>query len=347
MQQESKLCLLYLGKKGAAENFIILARQLNQRLKNLKIIVSAENNKLSEILKLDCEVLVLNLRSNPIRTFFNLQTPKNRMQIEKFIFNVSHVYHYIPHFTDHIIYRAHLKSKFSIRSIHDHRRHPGDLWPNRISILRLLKKSNYVLFHSNYVASKLSKRVTFTSTTALPLESRIKKQASKNQDILFIGRVRKYKGIRTLIQAWKIVAENNERARLIIAGKGKLPHFQENARIVVKNYWLSSEEFYNLIDECHCLVFPYTEASQSGPLSIAAAANKIAVISNKGALGEQIRGTQAVFFDGTASSLAHSILTSLQMEPFETMVVNENLELCNVLIHLITDGMRENSGVPN
>ena len=98
--------------------------------------------------------------------------------------------------------------------------------------------------------------------------------------LLLIGRIRRYKGAKALIKAWKKVCHLDEFSKyhLVIAGKGtSLRLNTKKHRIHRMNYWLSDYEFDSLIENAKVVLFPYKEASQSGVLSKAMYAKKLSV----------------------------------------------------------------------
>ena len=150
--------------------------------------------------------------------------------------------------------------------------------------------------------------------------------------ILFIGRFRSYKGIRKLIQAWKILEPKFPKLRLVLAGSGRLPRINLGMRIEILDRWLSPTEIEHLIDGCACVVFPYKEASQSGPLSLAISAHKTVVITNVGGLLEQAKEGSYVLVDYSAESIAKGIEAALEVKISAINETLENRQLANYLL---------------
>jgi hypothetical protein len=91
------------------------------------------------------------------------------------------------------------------------------------------------------------------------------------------------------LAAWQKLGGNQQ--VLVIAGEGKLPRKAFTMQnVLVINRWLSEEEFHSLLFNSESVIFPYSEASQSGVLPIAMYLKKRIVITENGALLEQSKG---------------------------------------------------------
>jgi glycosyltransferase involved in cell wall biosynthesis len=101
--------------------------------------------------------------------------------------------------------------------------------------------------------------------------------------ILFIGRIRKYKGVDFLIDT---LSNSNIEIPLVIAGQGVISS-EINSRVVTINRWLTDSEIHWLILNAEVVVFPYSEASQSGLVPTCISLEKKIVLSDAGALIEQ------------------------------------------------------------
>ena len=132
---------------------------------------------------------------------------------------------------------------------------------------------------------------------------------------LFIGRIRTYKGLDVLLDAFDQVFEASANSvSLTIAGSGNLGPYESKlsrlSQIDVQNKWLSDREFGELIHSHDVLVLPYLEASQSGVVAAAHGSGKPVVAFSVGGISEQIHhevdGLLAV--DRSPEGLAREIL---------------------------------------
>jgi glycosyltransferase involved in cell wall biosynthesis len=102
---------------------------------------------------------------------------------------------------------------------------------------------------------------------------------------LFIGHIRKEKGIDLLLQAWDRFYSTAKNARLIIAGRPTTSfRFDEKELsqkgIVLRIRYLVDQDYFELIRDCHFIVLPYLQGTNSGVLSTVAAMGKLALTSD-------------------------------------------------------------------
>lgn len=124
-----------------------------------------------------------------------------------------------------------------------------------------------------------------------PSESRQAVQ-SLNGPILFFGRITPYKGLEYLLKAFRIVKKQQPDLRLQIVGEGDLqPYRQELAGlegIELINRWVSDAEIPSFFCNARMAVLPYTSATQSGVIPVAASFGLPVIATQVGGLVEQI-----------------------------------------------------------
>ena len=112
-------------------------------------------------------------------------------------------------------------------------------------------------------------------------------------DILFFGRIAKYKGLDTLLAAFQKVLEKKPSAKLTIAGSGT-PDFNlfgydfPKGSFTFINRYIEGPELSGLIRGSKIVVCPYKDATQSGVVMSAFAFCKPVVATKVGALPEMI-----------------------------------------------------------
>lgn len=149
---------------------------------------------------------------------------------------------------------------------------------NRKTIFKL---ADYLLVHNHNSIKELTKifnidynRVVQHPFPIMDLSKLIKEdtQIEKDTDFLFIGHLRKDKGIELLLDAWKDFYASNKRACLKVCGR-KLcdSNFDEN---VFSNYnidfnlhYITDEEYYRYIRRSRYVVLPYLQGTNSGIIS--------------------------------------------------------------------------------
>lgn len=115
---------------------------------------------------------------------------------------------------------------------------------------------------------------------------------TKPNNILFFGRISKYKGVEYLCQAMNIVLKQIPDATLTIAGGGDfyfdITGYINNPNIEFRNRFIGVRELSDLISSCTVVACPYTDATQSGVVMTAYSKNKPIVATSVGGLAEQI-----------------------------------------------------------
>lgn len=205
-----------------------------------------------------------------------------------------------------------------VRIIHDANPHPGEKFPPNFWIGLLTKDCSRIVTLSNYVARQLSTNHKVDSTKIIVcsfLTPKIQKYQDKNalspRKILLIGRGKKYQGQKLLEEAWNLIDKADK--ILVIAGEGFKPN-PKHLDIEYKNWWMTREEMIDEISSSDLVVFPYTEASQSGTIPICRALGKPVVVTPVGGLMEQVEeGVNGLICEEVGKvKLAQSISDALQ-----------------------------------
>lgn len=116
---------------------------------------------------------------------------------------------------------------------------------------------------------------------------------SSKSNILFFGRIDKYKGIPVLISALRIVQKKYPNVKLNIVGNGDLTVTLSDIKsmdnnICVFNRWIKDEEIASFFNSTDFVVLPYIHATQSGVIPLAYAFSKPVIATNVGSLDEQV-----------------------------------------------------------
>ena len=93
---------------------------------------------------------------------------------------------------------------------------------------------------------------------------------TKKYDFLFLGHLRKEKGVEVLIEAWKMFHDNHPNGRLCIAGYAPFgfdtsPYQGMNIDFIIQ--FLSDKQYHSLASSTKCIVLPYTKGTNSGVVS--------------------------------------------------------------------------------
>jgi glycosyltransferase involved in cell wall biosynthesis len=176
--------------------------------------------------------------------------------------------------------------------LHDAKRHPGDFWPSTRYIKKITKNSDFIITLSETVSHNLKMSNNKLRTAIYPhpvfdFGGITNVFELPENFILFIGRIRDYKGLNNLVHAFLSLSPSD--FYLVIAGQG-VPPSTSNSNIIVINRWLKDSEIAELISKSHVVAFPYNEASQSGLIPFCISENKKILITPLPGLVEQVKG---------------------------------------------------------
>ena len=205
--------------------------------------------------------------------------------------------------------------------VHDGMTHEGDrVGLAHRSLVRAARTSQSVIVMSRHVESLVHdwdpciRPILVPLGKLGPLQSRPDaddRYASPFMHALFLGRIRPYKGLGVLLEAWFEVERRGGGKRLTIAGEGDLVPYREalarlnNVRVV--NRWLSDVEIEAHLSSATVLVAPYLEASQSGLFALAATHELPVVGSRTGGLVEQLPES-ALVVPGDSDDLVRALM---------------------------------------
>jgi glycosyltransferase involved in cell wall biosynthesis len=330
-----KLRLIYLGTKGGGAEFF-------RELRNLSF--GSQQNSIEYV----CSDMYIRGEDEPALSNFDYVVPGIRTILRRPWLFVKFVYicfslsksksktinvFLMPSPQDAILYRIlKLRGEKSVFFIHDSIPHPGELWPRKKSIDWRLRKADGLVFLSKFVRrqaeEKLSKKNSvvlahppFKSLTKLSEKPEpINNLAKSLPTMLFIGRIRQYKGIIQLVTFRELI---KDKFNLVIAGEGNLPSGLEDFKIY--NYWLSESEMSRFLAHADVVIFPYVEASQSGVIPAAKQLNKVIIVSRIDGLLEQVEDYPRAF-----------TFTIGDRESFSEALTNAEIsvhEICNSASH--------------
>jgi len=111
--------------------------------------------------------------------------------------------------------------------------------------------------------------------------------------LLFFGRITEYKGLEILLRAFQLLQARRPELRLRIVGEGNIQPYRELIakvrHVEVINRWVEDAEVPRILQSASIVVVPYTSASQSGVIAVAANFARPVIATRVGAIPEQIR----------------------------------------------------------
>lgn len=143
-----------------------------------------------------------------------------------------------------------------------------------------------------------------------------------SSDLLFFGRIDKYKGINILLKAMKTVIAKFPYVKLNIVGNGDLSSYSSSLNelqnnIKVYNRWIKDEEVAGFVNQTKFVVIPYIHATQSGVIPLAYAFSKPVISTDVGCLSEQV-------IDGETGILVPEVDSELFADAIIKMLDDKN-----------------------
>lgn len=289
-------------------------------------------NELFSRLNVPCDIYVPNVIDEPLKIphvrrllFWKRPTPLRLMSLALFLVKMvvlGWLGHYkamlLAGFTswDYYIMKAwKLTGRPSMFIVHDGIMHDGEQDnANQRKLTYIMRHATELVFLSNFVRENVRRQLGIDKPSVIIPHGLIdygNLPASKENErpnVLFLGRVGKYKGVETLLEATKQLPPGSF-GKLIIAGKWMYePPKKLPSNVEVINRWLSNDEILTLISNSDIMVFPYKEASQSGVATLAVNYLKPSVVTTVGALPEQFPANGATLIEADdPSGLASAI----------------------------------------
>ncbi|HYW21786.1 MAG TPA: glycosyltransferase family 4 protein [Nodularia sp. (in: cyanobacteria)] len=195
-----------------------------------------------------------------------------------------------------------------VTTIHDLFSHPGDNqkvfaadYTRPIAFYRSQQLIVHTQIHKKTLNEKF--RIPNHKINVLPhgeLGSLYKRRSQSNNThqepytLLFFGRIWPYKGLKYLLEAMPLIAQQIPEVKLIIAGRGEnmdqyFPDGYDPQRYEIFNNFIPNEDVISLFERSTITVLPYIEASQSGVAALSYGMGTPVVASDIGGLSEIVR----------------------------------------------------------
>jgi len=328
-----KIALIYLGRRGAGLPISLeLARHLAETEELLMV--------LSETAAASVDWTSLGVKTLTAITYENLAQAVwswiDQRRIHRLAEQIAawkpDVLLFPMFYTWNPFLQARLRHIPSVIAVHDPRPHPGlsdklFQWLENRSI-RLAARG---LVFSQSLAPELARRgispekidtISLGAFDYKYVKSPTGFQSNATEQIaptlLFFGRITEYKGLEILLPAFQQVRLHHK-VQLLIAGDGDLrpyrPLLETCEGVEVINRWVADEEIPEIFQRADMVILPYTSASQSGVIPIAASFGLPVIATCTGGIPEQIQDGQ----------------NGLLIEPGSTEQLVEAIE------HLLTD----------
>lgn len=297
-----RVALIYLGRRGAGGWISFeLAQQLEEKSEAI-IVISHDMEQLFSWKSLRAEKVFTRTFRNIIFAIISLIIP---LQINALIRKIKQHKPDILLFTMFHPWNAYIQKKMqdvpSVAFVHDPRPHPDLMgWIyGKLEQASISKATRCIILSKNLVEDLVTRGISKNHIDIIPLglfrritpNSSLPSSKRSIPTLLFFGRIVPYKGIETLLQAYAELHKTRQ-IRLIIAGEGDLRPFHDFLYnlpdIEIMNYWIPEHEIGNIFSKSDLLILPYTSASQSGVIPIAASFSLPVIATRAGGIPEQI-----------------------------------------------------------
>jgi starch synthase len=210
-----------------------------------------------------------------------------------------------------------------VTTVHDPAAHPGfthwmsSLWERRSAKL----SERCVVLGETFVAHMKAKGIDEEKIDVIPhaifsFYDQFTQSAPPTREprsLLFFGRITEYKGIDVLIRAFRMSQHRRPDLELRIVGEGDMRPYRhllnDVDNVTVVNRWVDDAEVPEIFQSTDIVVVPYTSASQSGVIALAASFGRPVIATRVGAISEQIEDGESGLLvqPGSAEALSSAI----------------------------------------
>jgi len=328
-----RILVVTLGRHGGVTEYGWLMTRALTRHADVAVIYSSFADNRDKWAALDCRQLEVRTISGRVSLLLSFLAFARFARIRRFSreFRPDVVYYPGGHVWKPLLDVLLPRSAATVVTVHDPHLHLGEDslgfrllgWANRRRVTGyvLLNQSQHADFvarfgldHSQVIviphgvfddySSASDKAPDITALTGIGV-------SDLGRYLLFVGRIRRYKGVDTLLTAYTMLAPE-EAGPLVIAGSGNLTdsekerlHTLNGRPVYFVNNWLSDAEIAALVSSARFVVLPYHSATQSGVIPLASAFGIPAIASATDGLVEQVVDgkTGLLFPPGEAGAL--------------------------------------------
>lgn len=340
------IMLLYLGRRGVMSRFTLEAMRAARGVPEIaaSVCVSRQNESFSSFYEFGENLLLLDTFATNSGAFFaawripflwqRLATAIRKRHVETVIELMPHVWS--PFLASAI---RHTGADY-ITIAHDASAHPGD-WTGLANgfLNTAMVQADRVITLSQVVRSRLEEtgrvspdRITslfLPDVTYAPLATRRTRAPDAPLRLLFLGRIKPYKGIGIFLDALEYLHEIGVRVEAGVFGEGALG--SNKARFTalgaeVVNRWLSEEEIATILPRFDVMVISHLEASQSAAIATAFGAGLPVVTTPVGGLPEQVKdGVTGLIAKAVCGKALAAEIKRLVLDPFLYSTICEGI----------------------
>jgi glycosyltransferase involved in cell wall biosynthesis len=302
------------------------------------ILVSEKNEKIGNVTESGHKIIYLDapnkMRSVP-RWMLKLGKKLNHLTEQVLALELDSLIFLQPHYLDYFLVKRFTKLGKSITyTVHDFPPHLGEFFPPKILTRAIVRMVDNTITLNSESYNSILKFCPKTIRCKLPKFVSLQADTPKTLDILFIGRVRKYKGLTLLRSAFEIL--DTSKYEVMVAGSGKIKT-KFGPDVTVKNGWISHDRLVNFVRQSKVLVLPYLEASQSGLIEIAKGVGTTIVVTPVPNLVSQVQdgGTVVVSESFSPKHLASAIERALGGEAVHHQIDHAIMSLDEYVVKVV------------
>lgn len=189
----------------------------------------------------------------------------------------------------------------------------------------IMTRQNAIIHHSHFIivhteeslqkVTSLGKKIFKYPFPLMKLTPVNKQSEATRIKFLFLGYLRKEKGINLLIEAWSIIGKKNPNVQLTIAGGlpfGLQYEFDKLDKCKLLLHYIPEDLYAEIIHECDYAILPYTGGTNSGIISTIASLDKPAIASDLPMFKESaFTLPELIFKTGDLNSLVDKITETI------------------------------------
>lgn len=348
MSSPLRVLVVNLGRFGGVTEYgWSMARALSRRCEIAVMYSSAAENR-HKWSELDVPLLEVETFSSVPGMLAAMLSPARFTQLRRFAraFDPDVIYYPGGHAFKPVLDVVLPRRAKIVLTVHDPQLHHGEdslsdrllTEVNRLRVdgyvlLNEIQRAEYIARHDLDPARVLTIPLGIFEDLALPGPA---PDPTSREGLLFVGRIRPYKGLGVLLDAYRTAAIDPA-TPLVIAGQGQLSAEEtvsleqlqaEGRPVSFINRWLEPDEIPPLVAAARFVVLPYTSATQSGIVPFASALGVPAIAAAAGGITEQvIDGTTGLLFaPGDAEALASVLARALALDAGAYAAMSEACE---------------------
>lgn len=236
--------------------------------------------------------------------------------------------------------QAYLRDVPSVMTVHDPQPHPGlfDWFDGQFLNFSIRQASRCIILSENLRGAMISRGISTERIDTIPhgelsyyqrMSPGKELESTYQRVLLFFGRITPYKGLDILLEAYQQLQPMPD-VTLRIVGEGDITHLQPRMRnlprVEITNRWVGEAEVGKFFQDATMVILPYTHATQSGVLAIAAGFRKPVIVTRTGGLSEQVQdGKTGILIPANDVSALAGAIGKLLKHPEKACTLGENL----------------------